>query len=100
MENTMNPGDEKLKQSRELDQELEGTFPASDPTSSSQPGHNRDLDRKKLSKELDQELEDTFPASDPPASSQPGHGRPFEKKFASRRPQSEEEDPEVPLPAE
>lgn len=100
MEKTMNPGDEKLKQSRELDQELEGTFPASDPTSSSQPGHNRDLDRKKLSKELDQELEDTFPASDPPASSQPGHGRPFEKKFASRRPQSEEEDPEVPLPAE
>lgn len=61
--------DEKL--SRELDQELENTFPASDPTSSSQPGHDRDR-RVKQDLELDQELEDTFPASDPPSLSQPG----------------------------
>lgn len=67
----------------ELDQELEDTFPASDPTSSSQPGHDRDR-RVKQSKELDQELEDTFPASDPPSMSQPG-GDTFEKPNRQER---------------
>jgi hypothetical protein len=75
-----------------IDEELDGTFPASDPTSTTPFARigtpaRPERDKDEPGATVDEQIEDSFPASDPPSYNAGGRvGRPERKSPKSKEP--------------